>query len=84
MIAVLVDAKEPGSTGWTAVRSSRKIKVRGLKCGHLIIEFEGNGKKVPSWNIFEDISKALPKDVDRVRVQLIEANNGSRVFVDME
>lgn len=84
MIAVLVDAKEPGSTGWTAVRSSRKIKVEGLICGHLIIEFDGNGKKIPSWNILEDIDKRLPQGVERVRVKLIEVNKGSRVSVDME
>ena len=84
MIAVLVDAKVPGTSGWAAVRSSTKLRVEGMKCGQLLIEFKGNGKKIPSWNVFDDILWALPEDVERVRAQLLSVDKGSRVYVNME
>lgn len=84
MIAVLVDAKKPGSSGWAAVRSSTKVRVSGLDCGQLLIEFKGNGSKIPSWNIFEDIFWDLPREAERVRAQLLHVDKGSRVFVNME
>ena len=82
MIPVLMDARYPGSSGWSAVRSARKIKVRGLEDGELIIYFHGGD--VGHIDVCEDMEMDLPPGTDRVRVELVGARNGSRVFVDME
>jgi len=84
MIAVLVDARKPGSTGWAAVRSTSRIRVKGLACGMMEIHFFGNGMAHKPLNILGDGEFNIPRGATRLRVKLLEVGKGSRVFVDME
>lgn len=81
MIALVVDATKPGVTGWAAVRSTRELIIKGLDEGQIQVFFDC---EEPIWNLFEDCRMPLPLGATRVKVEIVELNGSSRVFVDLE
>jgi len=93
MIAVLIDARMPGSSGWVAVRHARKIKVIGTGLGDEIrihtdgdgqfyVRFSGDRTKAEQIEIPHTID--IEEDVSRVRAEILKVGEGSRISIDLE
>ena len=83
MIAIVVDAKKPGVTGWAAVRSTRELVVRGLDDGEILINYSNdNGFDVVD-QITANCRVPLPEQATRVKVEIVKVKE-SRIFVDLE
>ena len=92
MIAVLIDAVKPGSSGWVAVRHARKIKVAGTTPGDIIIiQTDGNDHFVTyGSNRSKSEQEEMPKTIDiendvaRVKAEIVKIGEGSRISIDLE
>lgn len=86
MIAVLIDARMPGSSGWVAVRHARKIKAAGMTDGSLVqVELRGGGydsEVLQAMN--EDRSFDIPEGTNSVRAEILKVGEGSRISIDLE
>lgn len=85
MIAVMVDAKVPGSSSWVAVRHAKKIRVSGMSSGLLNIFLqEDDGAVFTVFGGGKDEVFNIPDTVERVKAVLEKLADGDRVFVDLE
>lgn len=88
MIAVMVDAKVPGSSSWVAVRHAKKIRVSGVIESILRLEVFGesinHSDLVGEGPNLQDGEYVIPSGVERVKAILDEVGDGERVFVDLE
>lgn len=86
MIAVLIDARMPGSSGWVAVRHARKIKVRGMEEDSCVtMHLDGDGLLNGNFRTFySDTDFPMPDGVERVRGEILKVGEGSRISIDLE
>ena len=86
MIAVLIDARMPGSSGWVAVRHARKIKVSGTTHpddDYIKIHYRNNGRdEYLALGIDTEID--IPSGVERLRAEILKVGEGSRISIDLE
>ena len=86
MIAVLIDARNPGSSGWVAVRHTRKIRIVGMKVGdQMIIHTDGQDQFASFGGQTDRIKEIdIEDDVTRVKAEILKIGEGSRISIDLE
>lgn len=80
MIAVLIDSRRVGSSGWINVRSTQKILVRGMLPGDELVLRGDNNVGI---KLFHDTEIALNGET-MVRAEIVKISEGSRIYVDLE
>lgn len=81
MIAVLIDSRKVGTSGWINVRSTQKILVQGMEEGdHLIIY---SGDTAEPIVVMEDCEIPLTGQKN-VRAEIVKISETSRISVDLE
>lgn len=83
MIAVLVDSRKEGKSGWVAVRHTLQIVVTGLTGGLVGIRFDQDEGE-HSVLISEDGEFPLPSGTETVQAEILETTDDTKVFVDLE
>jgi len=86
MIAVLIDSIKPGSSGWVAVRHTRKIKVSGANHpdDSVVITTDDNGGFGLVGSDKDFIEFDIPENVFQVKAEIVKIGEGSRISVDLE
>lgn len=80
MVAILVDGRSEGETGWIATRGMGRIKVEGLAgCQVEVMAYKHDNSII----VTDDGIYDLPVDTDFVKVKHTKTNKDSRVFVDL-
>lgn len=84
MIAVMVDAREPGSSSWVSVRSCRRVRVSGLHGGEAILTFLHTENRRTQVKIRSDGVFPFPEVIQRVKADIKRVTRESRVNIDLE
>lgn len=83
MIAVLIDSRKLGSSGWINVRSSQRVRVSGMQEGDDVhIHYNQEVGRVRS-RVKEDCEIPL-KGEEMVKAEIVKISEGSRIYVDLE
>ena len=90
MIAVLIDSRKIGSSGWINVRSTQKVRVRGMQGGdQVLIHWGSDG--IPQLYSMVDKSLIVNEDTtflingqEVVKAEIVKVSEGSRIYVDLE
>jgi hypothetical protein len=83
MIAVLLEARKPGSSGWVRVRDTQKVRVSGLEGGHLYMEFRCNGFSIQDL-LDCDCVYDIPSGMVEARAKLERVTDRTNLSVDLE
>lgn len=81
MIAVLIDSRKVGSSGWINVRSSLAVRVRGMQEGDHI-RMHANFPYEPVDIMEDEIFNLL--DQSMVKAEIVKISEGSRIYIDLE
>ena len=82
MIAVLIDSRNLGSSGWINVRSTQKVLIRGMQEGDeldLHWNFPFNSDRMT-----ENGDMDLFDGATMVKAEIVKVSEGSRIYVDLE
>ncbi|MEK0324163.1 MAG: hypothetical protein QQN63_00530 [Nitrosopumilus sp.] len=81
MIAVLIDSRKIGSSGWINVRSTQAIRVRGMQGGdQVLIHWGSDG--IPL-EVLDDGEFPVNDEIN-VKAEIVKVSEGSRIYVDLE
>lgn len=83
MIAVLIDSRKLGSSGWINVRSSQRILVRGMQRGDNIYIYYSPDDKRMFNKVVSDCEISLNGE-KMVKAEIVKISEGSRIYVDLE
>ena len=81
MIAVLIDSRKVGSSGWINVRSTQRIRVSGMQKGDHV-RLHSNFPYPP-----EDILENEIRDLNgqsMVKAEIVKVSEESHIYVDLE
>ena len=90
MIAVLIDSRKIGSSGWINVRSTQTIRVTGMQEGD---EMLIHGRGLKDNQLYSMVDKSLIVNEDTtflingqevVKAEIEKVSEGSRIYVDLE
>lgn len=81
MIAVLIDSRQVGLSGWINVRSTQVIRVRGMQ--------EGDHVRIHRNQPFVEIDLVADDDIplngeEMVKGEIVKISSESRIYVDLE
>jgi hypothetical protein len=81
MIAVLIDSRKVGSSGWINVRSTQKVRVSGMQEGdQLLIHWGSDG--IPL-EVLGDGEFPVNGEMN-VKAEIVKVSETSRIYVDLE
>ena len=81
MIAVLIDSRKVGSSGWINVRSTQKVRVQGMQEGDQVLVHWG-GERTPL-EVLGD-GEFPVNDETNVKAEIVKVSETSRIYVDLE
>lgn len=86
MIAVLVDSRHIGSSGWVAVRHTQKVRVYGIEgnTGGALVQIHVNNDHKEAMVCSADSVFGLPTHATRIMAKIVKINEESRISVDLE
>ena len=83
MIAVLIDSRKVGLSGWINVRSSQMILIRGMQKGDNVhIHYGQDTGRILS-KVVEDCDIELNGETN-VKAEIVKISETSRIYVDLE
>ena len=82
MIAVLVDARRPGSSSWVSTRACDRAQVSGLHGGEVVLTIEGEDGRT-NLRVSKDQIVELHPSVVRVMARVVRVTELSRINIDL-
>lgn len=83
MIAVIVDARKPGSSSWVNVRSCTRIQVSGLHGGIAILSVVDMEEERTNMKVKRDGKFPIDPSVEKVMARIVSVSEKSRINIDL-